>query len=180
MNFTKEQLETALVGAFNMKEFLFNLGYSHVGTHTKNSVKKLCFLLSISLDSLHKSKRPNIIHKRIVSTCPVCNKEFPNTETGKSVKTTCSYACSNIFFRTGHRGANFIDGRGTYRIKAMRTLLCKCAKCGYDRYTEVLEVNHKDCNRKNNNIENLEILCPPCHNEFHFLTKTGKWKPYGV
>jgi hypothetical protein len=48
--------------------------------------------------------------------------------------------------------------------------------CGYDKHPEVLEVNHKDIDRTNNSVENLEILCPTCHEEFHFLTVTGKWR----
>ena len=63
-----------------------------------------------------------------------------------------------------------------YRILAFRIYAHKCAHCGYDQHPEILEVNHKDCNRKNNSLENLEILCPNCHAEFHFLTRTGYWR----
>jgi hypothetical protein len=63
-----------------------------------------------------------------------------------------------------------------YRETAAKHLdMSHCSKCGYDRHPEILEVNHIDCNRKNNRIENLEVLCPNCHREFHFLTQTGHW-----
>ena len=63
-----------------------------------------------------------------------------------------------------------------YRKFAFSIYPHKCKNCGYELYEEILEVNHIDCDRKNNKIENLEILCPTCHSEFHFLTKTGKWE----
>lgn len=44
----------------------------------------------------------------------------------------------------------------------------KCERCGITEWLGsvenlVLELNHKDSNHYNNNIENLEILCPNCH-----------------
>lgn len=44
----------------------------------------------------------------------------------------------------------------------------RCTCCGYDRVKEVLEVHHKDCDRSNNNLSNLETLCPTCHKERHY------------
>lgn len=38
-----------------------------------------------------------------------------------------------------------------------------------------LEVHHKDCDRNNNCISNLEILCPTCHVAEHYNSKTGKF-----
>lgn len=66
-----------------------------------------------------------------------------------------------------------------YRNLAFRAYPHCCAVCGYDKHPEILQVNHKDVNRKNNLVENLEILCPNCHEEFHFTTQTGKWGPRG-
>lgn len=63
-----------------------------------------------------------------------------------------------------------------YRVIAKRHYPMVCVACGYDKYPEILEVNHKDCNRSNNEPDNLEFLCPTCHEEFHFTTKTGKWR----
>lgn len=63
-----------------------------------------------------------------------------------------------------------------YRELAKRYKKLICERCQYDKYPEILEVHHRDRNRKNNTIENLEILCPRCHCEEHFLNKDGKWK----
>lgn len=42
----------------------------------------------------------------------------------------------------------------------------KCEKCGIDAWNGVrapLDLHHKDGNGKNNNLSNLEVLCPNCH-----------------
>lgn len=47
----------------------------------------------------------------------------------------------------------------------------KCERCNYDKY-EILQVHHKDRNRKNNDLKNLQLICPNCHYEEHFLEKS--------
>ncbi len=42
----------------------------------------------------------------------------------------------------------------------------KCYNCNLDKWLEIkipLEMHHKDGNNKNNNLENLILLCPNCH-----------------
>jgi hypothetical protein len=46
-----------------------------------------------------------------------------------------------------------------------------CEQCGY-RKKEILNVHHSDKNKKNNDIGNLEILCPNCHAERHYLERS--------
>jgi hypothetical protein len=63
----------------------------------------------------------------------------------------------------------------SYRKRAFRELPNECAVCKWSEYPEVLEVNHKDLNRSNEAIENLEILCPTHHQVFHYLDGSGRW-----
>ena len=77
---------------------------------------------------------------------------------------------------------NEINGmRGAYQISSyIKTYLFikynnKCARCGWgeiNKYTNKipLEIEHIDGNYKNNNEENLILLCPNCHS----LTSTYK------
>ena len=54
----------------------------------------------------------------------------------------------------------------------------KCNKCGNTTWLgeEIpLELHHKDGNKENNSIENLELLCPNCH-VFTDTYKTKNWK----
>ena len=52
---------------------------------------------------------------------------------------------------------------------------CKCQLCGWGEtnpYTNTvpLEIHHIDGNYKNNNEDNLQLICPNCHS----LTETYK------
>jgi hypothetical protein len=55
-----------------------------------------------------------------------------------------------------------MTNRVNYRKLAFAHYAPLCAHCGYG-VPAVLEVAHIDCNRQNNDIGNLVILCPNCH-----------------
>lgn len=66
-----------------------------------------------------------------------------------------------------------------YRGKAFKYLPAHCAICYGAKF---LTVHHKDKNVKNNDLENLQIICRDCHNEIHGVnTKKSvvrrKWQP---
>jgi 5-methylcytosine-specific restriction endonuclease McrA len=48
-----------------------------------------------------------------------------------------------------------------------RNMILVCERCGYDEEPRILGVHHKDRNRKNNELANLEVLCPMCHSLEH-------------
>jgi hypothetical protein len=62
-----------------------------------------------------------------------------------------------------------------YRATALTVKEQKCERCGYDKCPEILVVHHRDRNRKNGAKENLELLCPNCHEEEHFLNSDGRF-----
>lgn len=116
-------------------------------------------------------------------TCATCGTSFYKT-ISKLAKSKhriyfCSRTCKDVGQRIGgirdiqppHYGTALVS----YRAKAFRELPNRCAHCGYADVLAVLEVNHKDCNHENNDLSNLEILCPTCHALFHFHSKTGRW-----
>lgn len=51
-----------------------------------------------------------------------------------------------------------------YRSKALEAYGAVCNDCGD---TDTLEVHHKDRDRSNNSLSNLEVLCRACHVERH-------------
>lgn len=61
-----------------------------------------------------------------------------------------------------------------YRKTVIELLGDKCSLCDS---THDLIVHHKDRNRKNNSVENLELLCASCHNKTHPLNNTKKAYP---
>ena len=55
------------------------------------------------------------------------------------------------------------NGEHSYRSKALAFYDPSCSICGYNEDIALLEVHHIDENRKNNELDNLIVLCPMCH-----------------
>lgn len=90
-------------------------------------------------------------------------------------KKTCSRSCANK-----HRaGIKYKIGRPRDKARTFRVLKLmlmekkgkNCERCNYNKY-EILQVHHKNRKKTDNRIKNLEILCPNCHYEEHFLEKS--------
>ena len=75
-----------------------------------------------------------------------------------------SYGISPSHYGTG-------NGQHSYRAAALSALPNKCNRCDYAKRVDVLQVHHKDSNRENNTLDNLEILCPTCHVAHHIDCK---------
>ena len=112
--------------------------------------------------------------KKTTSTkceCANCGKEIyripSQLKRSKSGQVFCSRHCSTILnnktHKSGEKHPNYNGGQATYRKKAL-ALKQECCVCGYD-IIEVLEVHHIDCDRGNNNINNLLVVCPTHHKE---------------
>lgn len=115
----------------------------------------------------------------IALCCAFCNKSFERKPSSlvnsKSGLYFCSRECKEqaqsisggdkfVSLRPEH----YDTGVSTYRKKALKHLPNSCIYCGYDKYIEVLEVHHKDQDRKNGQLDNLEIVCANCHLALHY------------
>jgi hypothetical protein len=88
--------------------------------------------------------------------CPICSKKYlGNTK-------TCSYSCSNKFFRTGENNGNW--KQDTYQSTCFLHHKKECVVCGEDK---IVAVHHLNENHKDNRPENLIPLCPTHHQYFH-------------
>lgn len=128
---------------------------------------------------------------RIIPQIPNCKCACCGVELYKSLSKLkaakhhlifCSRACKEKSQRIGGiqeiQPPHYKDGESAYRKIARREKdATSCERCGYNIHPEILEVHHRDGNRKNNALENLEILCPNCHDWHHYNTKTGKHAP---
>lgn len=62
----------------------------------------------------------------------------------------------------------FIDGHTKYRAHAIRNganPICEICKTEFG--WDYIHVHHKDHNRSNNNLNNLQVLCTTCHANLH-------------
>ncbi len=130
-------------------------------------------------------RRPGEIKTRRIFCSMVCygiacRKEKPCATCGKMIlaglnKKTCSRGCANTQ-RAGikyHLGSprDKVKSQQALKLKLLKERGTKCEKCDYAKY-EILQVHHKDRDRTHNNLDNLELICPNCHYEEHFLEKS--------
>ena len=106
--------------------------------------------------------------------CIICKLLLP---AGKNAK-TCSRACSNhnragIKYTGRPLKDNALDLR-RLKIRLLKKRSPVCERCKYDVY-QILQVHHKDRDRTNNTLRNLELLCPNCHASEHYLKKWKLW-----
>ena len=103
--------------------------------------------------------------------CVVCG----NPILARRNKKTCSRGCAN----THRAGTTYKIGCPKDKARTIRTIKLRlidergsaCGRCGYAR-VEILQVHHRDRNTSNNDFGNLELICPNCHCEEHYLEKS--------
>ena len=101
-------------------------------------------------------------------TCQHCSQKFRAAPSAK--RKFCSRSCINKTKKeTWHPVFSTVR-----KSMIARQMLIKCERCGYDAEPKILGVHHKDRNRHNNSLENLEVLCPICHSLEHL-----KHTPHG-
>lgn len=109
-------------------------------------------------------------------------KEIPCIMCGKLIlsganKKTCSRDCANrnrIGIKYKSSGRPIKDKVRSYQSLKKRLLETRgeqCERCTFPVY-QILQVHHVDRNRNNNNLKNLELLCPNCHASEHYLKKS--------
>ncbi len=110
------------------------------------------------------------MHKKgsVENSCAHCGKKFLSSPSEK--RKYCSRACVNKVAKS-----KWVPTFTTVRKTMLaRGMVLKCERCGYDAEQKILGVHHKDRNRKNNDLSNLEVLCPNCHSLEHM-----KHTPHG-
>lgn len=111
-------------------------------------------------------------NKPLNCQCAKCGKLFYRNHSQLKLSRSglhfCTRKCKDTAQRIGgikeihppHYGTS--NGK-SYRKIAFRELPNKCNRCSYDIHIAALVVHHKDYNRANNELDNLEILCSNCH-----------------
>ena len=108
---------------------------------------------------------------RVKVKCEMCNCFFERRKSRIQRKKVsglhfCSRVCKDIAQRLSSnielRPKSYTNGYSVYRKIAFESKRKQCERCGNDNEI-VLCVHHKDRNRENNSIDNLEVLCYNCH-----------------
>jgi hypothetical protein len=151
-----------------IKNCLFcNQPFDAKPSELKRNYAKFCSL-SCSSKYFGKQKRlskiPNVI-------CSYCNKSFyKNNSKMKGSKSNLYFCCrqhKDLAQRIGGikeiQPSHYGDELAHYRSKALANYPHYCVRCGYDKNISALVVHHKDRNRVNNSLDNLELICANCH-----------------
>lgn len=98
---------------------------------------------------------------RTIYKCHHCHKSF-----NAPLSTKRKYCSKKCVGKASHE--TFKPNYTTVR-KAMitRGLITHCNRCNYNTELLILGVHHRDRDRNNNDIDNLEVLCPNCHSLEH-------------
>lgn len=69
---------------------------------------------------------------------------------------------------------NYMGTSFTWWREYLKDTVGKCEVCGFDD-KRILEMHHKNLNRREHTKDNLLLLCPNCHESIHWQNKTGKY-----
>ena len=145
-NFTKEELSSMCAESESFRELATKIGYSPDGGSSVKTVKEMC--KEYNLDTSHFKGQG---HTKNIGKFRTPIEKYLNNE-----QTITSWKLKN-------------------RLVAEGYLQEKCCSCGLTEwlgYPIPLELHHKDGNKENNSLENLELRCPNCH----YFTDTYKSK----
>jgi hypothetical protein len=121
-------------------------------------------------EKFEKLNKPNV-------SCAQCSKPFYKSIAKQSQSRSglffCTRACKDIAQRIGgireimppHYGVT--KSVTSYRKVALRNLPHICNRCSFESIPKILQVHHKDRDKTNSALSNLEILCPNCHATEH-------------
>lgn len=117
-------------------------------SQVKRGGGKFC---SISCGTTYRNLKNN------PTKCPEVRKKISDNHADVSGENNPMYG------RVGRNSPNY-KGIKSYRVKAFETYGKVCNKC---KSASEIQVHHKDRNRSNNTISNLEVLCRKCHDLEH-------------
>ena len=130
---------------------LLGVAYNYIGKDFKRKIPKTI------IEKKPRSKKWLGYILFLYDTCPVCGSEKKNLK-----NVTCSYSCSNTYFRSGLNNPNFKGN--DYRTICFHYHKKECVVC---KENNIVEVHHLDENKLNNEPENLIPLCPTHHKYWH-------------
>lgn len=154
-------------------EFARKLGFKFYNGTVARKINAIIEENKLSILHFDGGKSKQIKYPIITKKCPVCQKDFEAKLGERKEKQTCSYVCSNKYFRSGkNNGMWKKDADSRYTKVCFKYHNKKCVVCGEEK---IVAVHHYDENHSNNEPANLVPLCPThhtyVHSKFHHLVK---------
>jgi hypothetical protein len=120
----------------------------------------------------------------MVRTCVHCANEYTRSA-GQTKRRFCSRECAIEHNRgRGRIGTQYDLPIFTQRNKRppkqrldMKEHFRACQRCGWNEEPAILHRHHKNRDRKNNAMSNIEVLCPTCHVLEHYRSGDSIWNP---
>ena len=180
---------TAFRYTYDMREFKWSCGfdgqrrrlYRVVCTHCTKDVWVPNY---DAIKRKYCSKKCNgaATRTRVAVSCANCGEDVLRKPCKLSNKTGlhfCSRPCQDVAQKqdsgVAYTMSHYKGGVATYRQRALQEHGEQCNKCGYGATVKMLDVHHKDSNRDNNCLTNLEVLCVWCHT---VETRSVDWHPW--
>ncbi len=152
-------------------------GYCHCGCGQKTSIS-ICnnsrtgYKKGEPIKYIRFHGNPKKIRQKKV--CVICGKEFlPQKKNRQETQITCSAKCRNkyISIKTANKRSESLRGRGegktyTKRNQKHEHRVVMEQLLGRNLRSDEI-VHHKDGNKKNNDLENLEVLSRAEHTAIH-------------
>ena len=117
--------------------------------------------------------------------CKVCSKPLRDIPCYRKRKKTCSRKCHGVWISMNAKKKSFIDNgyirvliplkeqKGNYKYAMQHRLVMEQHLGRKLKDDEV--VHHKNCNRSDNRISNLQVMTYAEHSLHHIPKKNGRW-----
>lgn len=149
---TEEQIRTAVKNAYSIADFCRAVGWQPRGDNYKVFHK---YVAKYKLDTSHFTGIRTNIGNRLKVGIPI----------------------TEMFVKGNHVGSKVLKAK----ILREKLLEYKCSHCGISEWQGKplsLQIHHKDGDHSNNELSNLEFICPNCHSQTD--TFSGKKNSKGV
>lgn len=168
VNKDKSELEKIVSKSDSWSQFARNLGIKSYNGTIGRFVKNLACEHGLNTEHFdggkERQRKQNTKYPLVEKSCKVCFATFKTRVGSPKEQHTCSYACSNTYFRSGENNGQWKAGNKHYARICFMYHERRCIICGEER---IVAVHHYDENRKNNAPENLIPICPTHHVYFH-------------
>lgn len=138
--------------------------YKNMSTMNEELIIECCKNCKSMAEAARKAKIPHMTFKRYAIKLGIYK---PNTA-GKGLIKPKQEGKDKFFLKDILEGKhpNYTSGKLRIRLIQEGIKEHKCEKCKLTEWLGIpipLELNHKDGNKHNHSLKNIELLCPNCH-----------------